>query len=85
MRGLSFGEARLATQLMSCKTLGDIASETGAAMGTLRIQLRAVLKKIKRERQPDLFLVLARAPSSPDGDGDGPPGSTRLGALTVAA
>ena len=69
--GLSFAEARLATQLMSGKTLGDIAAATGAAMATLRSQLRAVLKKIKVERQADLFLVLARVPSSPDSEGDG--------------
>ena len=56
---------------MSGKTLSDIAAETGAAMATLRSQLRAVLKKIKVERQADLFLVLARVPSSPDSEGEG--------------
>ena len=77
--GLSFAEARLATQLMSGKTLSDIAAETGAAMGTLRSQLRAVLKKIKVERQADLFLVLARVPSSPDGEGEGPADPSAFG------
>jgi hypothetical protein len=77
--GLSFAEARLATQLMAGKTMGDIAAETGAAMATLRSQLRAVLKKIKVERQADLFLVLARVPSSPDGEGDGPVDPTAFG------
>ncbi len=66
--GLSLAEARLATQLMSGKTLGDIAAKTGSAMATLRSQLRSILKKIKVERQADLFLVLARVPSSPDGE-----------------
>ena len=64
--GLSFAEARLATQLMSGKTLGAIAAETGAAMATLRSQLHSVLVKIKVERQADLLLVLAHVLSSPD-------------------
>jgi DNA-binding CsgD family transcriptional regulator len=68
--GLSFAEARLATQLMSSKTLGDIAAETGASVATLRSQLRSILKKINVERQTDLFLVLARVPSSPDVEAD---------------
>ena len=66
--GLSGAEARLATQLMSGKTLGDIVAESGASMATLRSQLRSILKKIKVERQADLFLVLARVPSSPGGE-----------------
>jgi DNA-binding CsgD family transcriptional regulator/PAS domain-containing protein len=66
--GLSLAEARLATQLMAGKTLGDIAAETGASMATLRSQLGSILKKIKVERQADLFLVLARVPSTPDGE-----------------
>jgi DNA-binding CsgD family transcriptional regulator len=70
--GLSSAEARLATQLMAGKTMGDIAAETGAAMGTLRSQLRSVLKKINVERQADLFLVLARVPSFPDSETEGP-------------
>ena len=70
--GLSFAEARLATQLMSGKTLGDIAAESGASMATLRSQLRSILKKMKVERQADLFLVLARVPSTPEIDVDGP-------------
>jgi hypothetical protein len=70
--GLSFAEARLATQLVSGKTLGNITAESGASMATLRSQLRSILKKIKVERQADLFLVLARVPSSPDGEVDAP-------------
>lgn len=64
--GLSFAEARLATQLMSGKPLGAIAAESGASKATLRSQLRSILKKTKVERQADLFLVLARVPSAPD-------------------
>jgi hypothetical protein len=48
-------------------------------MGTLRSQLRALLKKIKVERQADPFLVQARLPSSPDSEGDRPADSTALG------
>jgi DNA-binding CsgD family transcriptional regulator len=66
--GLSIAECRLAVQLMSGKPLGAIAAESGAAMATLRSQLRSILKKIKVERQADLFLVLASVPSSLDGD-----------------
>ena len=66
--GLSFAESRLATQLMSGKHLRDIAAESGASTATLRTQLRSILKKIKVERQADLFLVLASVPSSLDGD-----------------
>jgi PAS domain-containing protein/DNA-binding CsgD family transcriptional regulator len=70
--GLSFAESRLAIQLMSGKQLGAMAAESGTSTATLRTQLRSILKKVKVERQADLFLVLARVPSSPDGDGDGP-------------
>ena len=66
--GLSLAESRLATQLMSGKPLGAIAAECGASKATLRSQLRSILKKIKVERQAELFLVLARVPSSPDGE-----------------
>jgi DNA-binding CsgD family transcriptional regulator len=66
--GLSLAECRLAVQLMSGKPLGAIAAESGASMATLRSQLRSILKKIKVERQADLFLVLASVPSSLDGD-----------------
>jgi DNA-binding CsgD family transcriptional regulator len=66
--GLSIAEARLATQLMSGKHLRAIAAESGASTATLRSQLRSILKKIRVERQTDLFLVLARVPSSPDGE-----------------
>jgi DNA-binding CsgD family transcriptional regulator len=64
--GLSFAESRLATQLMSGRTLRAIAAESGAATATLRTQLRSVLKKVRVERQADLLLVLASVPSSPD-------------------
>jgi DNA-binding CsgD family transcriptional regulator/PAS domain-containing protein len=77
--GLSFAEARLAAQLMSGKPLGAIAAESGASKATLRSQLRSVLKKIKVERQADLFLVLARVPSSPDSEVDGPADPSALG------
>ena len=63
--GLSFAESRLAIQLMSGKPLGAVAAESGASKATLRSQLRSILKKIKVERQADLFLVLGRVPSSP--------------------
>jgi DNA-binding CsgD family transcriptional regulator len=66
--GLSFAESRLATQLMSGKTLGAIAEESGAATATLRSQLRSILKKVGVERQAELLLVLASVPSSPDGE-----------------
>ena len=69
--GLSFAESRLATQLMSGKPLRAIAAESGASTATLRSQLRSILKKIRVERQADLFLVLARVPCSPDGEVDG--------------
>ena len=49
----------LATQLMSGKPLGAIAAESGSSKATVRSQLRSILKKIKVERQADLFLVLA--------------------------
>jgi DNA-binding CsgD family transcriptional regulator len=77
--GLSSAEARLATQLMAGKTMGDIAAETGTAMATLRSQLRSVLKKINVERQADLFLVLARVPSFPDSEVEGPADPTAVG------
>jgi len=64
--GLSFAESRLATQLMSGKTLRAIAAESGASTATLRTQLRSILKKVKVERQAELLLVLASVPSSPD-------------------
>ena len=66
--GLSFAEARLAIQLMSGKPLGAIAAESGASTATLRTQLRAILKKVRVERQAELLLVLASVPSSPDGE-----------------
>ena len=66
--GLSFAESRLAVQLMSGQALGAIAAESGASKATLRTQLRSILKKIRVERQADLYLVLARVPSSPDGE-----------------
>ena len=64
--GLSFAECRLTMQLMSGKPLRAIAAESGASTATLRTQLRSILKKIRVERQADLFLVLASVPSSPD-------------------
>jgi DNA-binding CsgD family transcriptional regulator len=66
--GLSFAECRLAMRLMSGKPLRAIAAESGSATATPRSQLRSILKKIRVERQTDLFLVLARVPSSPDGE-----------------
>ncbi len=66
--GLSNAESRLAMQLMSGKHLRAIAEESGASTATLRTQLRSILKKIRVERQADLFLVLASVPSSLDGE-----------------
>lgn len=66
--GLSFAESRLAIQLMSGQALGAIAAESGASKATLRSQLRSILKKVRVERQADLFLVLARVPSTPDAE-----------------
>jgi DNA-binding CsgD family transcriptional regulator len=66
--GLSRAESRLAVQLMSGKHLRAIAAEFGASTATLRTQLRSILKKIRVERQADLFLVLASVPSFQDGE-----------------
>jgi DNA-binding CsgD family transcriptional regulator/PAS domain-containing protein len=56
--GLSHAEARLATALMSGRRLGDIATDRGLRITTLRTQLSAVLRKVGAKRQADLIGLL---------------------------
>jgi DNA-binding CsgD family transcriptional regulator len=59
--GLSRAEARLASALMTGKTLTKVAGEFGLQVPTLRTQLRSILKKVGAKRQSDLIRHLANA------------------------
>jgi DNA-binding CsgD family transcriptional regulator len=59
--GLSPAEARLATALMTGKTLTKTAAEFGLRVPTLRTQLRSILKKVGAKRQSDLVRIFSSA------------------------
>lgn len=57
--GLSPAEARLASALLTGKTLAQIAVSTGVRITTLRTQLGSILKKVGADRQSDLIRILS--------------------------
>jgi DNA-binding CsgD family transcriptional regulator len=59
--GFSPAEARLATALMTGKTLTEIAAKFGLRVPTLRTQLRSILKKVGAKRQSDLIRIVSSA------------------------
>lgn len=59
--GLSPAECRLATALMTGKTLAAIATTADVQITTLRTQLSSVMRKVGVRRQADLLRVLSAA------------------------
>jgi DNA-binding CsgD family transcriptional regulator len=57
--GLSPAEARVATALMTGKSLADIAAACGVQITTVRTQLRSILRKVGVKRQFDLVRILS--------------------------
>ena len=57
--GLSPAEARVATALMTGKSLADIAAASGVQITTVRTQLRSILRKVGVKRQFDLVRILS--------------------------
>jgi DNA-binding CsgD family transcriptional regulator len=57
--GLSPAEARIAAELMTGKSLADIAATAGVQITTVRTQLRSILRKVGVKRQFDLVRILS--------------------------
>jgi DNA-binding CsgD family transcriptional regulator len=60
--GLSRAESRLAVALLGGKRLGEVSTDFGVQITTLRTQLSSILKKTEVTRQVDLIRLLSSVP-----------------------
>ena len=61
--GLTAAEARVALSLCEGKRVEDIADERGVSAGTVRSQVKAILRKTETERQADLVRSILMVPA----------------------
>ncbi|GEP06129.1 DNA-binding protein [Methylobacterium oxalidis] len=60
---LTGAEARVAREIAACRTIEEIAAQTGVSINTVRTQLKSVLAKTGTHRQAELVGLLAGAGS----------------------